>query len=1003
MKKMVTCLILLYAVSTGVPILPADAAPSLPDRLLIPSGPDAECLKLDGNLEKLSWNAEGDCVWEAPAGDRVLFSFPLPRGAKFSDYGLGKFDLKIEGGSADVMVLIEEPGQKRRVYRPVDITAPRDGWYTIHLDLRRPEMHVADAIPSAQWESYYPADSPRITFNFWSVKSGYSDESPTRQIMIRNVRLTRRYLDVRWNGCDYTSEIQPTGELVFTYPIVVANIDTKARQISARLEHWKGRLCSGTISPTSTAIAPGDSALFTATLRLPAYCAQTLPALYCEWFLPVFSVDDVPDSDEGILRSSDRIDLPLIIMPKQIQNPVILFGPDDIPDILKRYQTTDWGKREGDGYIQQAEKMLKSDLKIPDGPGWTAAYYYCVEHRTPLVYEGPGKHRCPIGGEYRTTDFMGVDLDRDYRTNQHEAMFAGTKNLALAWLLTQDKRFGEGALTILRQYRQSYFTWPWLNLDASPETIDKGRVQFAKYMEAIGMLNLIEAYDILKGTGAVSPGEARDLEQNFLIPASVEMTDYRMNMQHRQQTITAHALATGLCCGHAPLVAFATAGDKSYLRLRRYLSTGDGIPTEHGYGNDMPRQFLMTGMLYRSGIDTYDSMLQRLLWGSLWWSVPFNPKTYGDAWLDASKHYPDPLYRQLATRNLINGEAPPLNGAQVNFGSPPSVNFPNSGLSILRRPWENGALEAEFKWGMPDNRGSFSVLSLGLFFGGYNCQSYPGQFNWGSTDLHQMWQIQSASHSTIVVDRTNQSGMKDYFKDHYMPHASEQITFEDSPVAASTLTRNDRIYPGVRIWRAVCVLDGAFLTIDLLRSDKEHTYDYWFHGVPDKSNGLTGIHLDMKPRPEPLGKTDGYEMVQNLSSGITVNDLGCDWLLSGKGTKDELQLAMRVLNTSPLEAVHGFEYSSRYRGPEKEFLLLSRQARDADFVVLYEPNRGESKISRYELFDVVDENGTKVVDVLGVRVNVSEKSYEVILNPDQAIVKTVKGVTRKALSIEVQQ
>ncbi len=1003
MKNVVTCLILLCAVSTGVPILPADAAPSLPDKLLIPSGPDAECLKLDGNLEKLSWNAEGDLVWEAPAGDRVLFSFPLPRGAKFSDYGLGKFDLNIEGGSADVMVFIEQPGQKRRIYRPVDITAPRDGWYTIHLDLRQPEMNVADAIPSAQWESYYKTERPRVTFNFWSVKSGYSDESPTRQIMIRNVRLTKRYLDVRWNGCNYTSQIQPTGELVFTYPIVVANTDTKAHQISARLEHWKGRLCSGTISPSSTAIAPGDSASFIATLCLSADRAQTSPALYCEWFLPVFSVEGVPDTDEGILRSSDRIDLPLIIMPKQIQNPVILFGPDDIPDILKRYQTTDWGKREGDGYITQAEKMLRGDLKIPDGPGWTAAYYYCVEHRTSLVYEGPGKHRCPIGGEYRKTDFMGIDLDRDYRTNQHEAFFAGTKNLALAYLLTQDKRFSEGALIILRQYRDNYFTWPWLNLDASSETIDKGRVQFAKYMEAIGMLNLIEAYDILKGTGGVSPREGRDLEQNFLIPASVEMTDYRMNMQHRQQAITANALATGLCCSHAPLVAFATAGDKSYMRLRRYLSTGDGIPNEHGYGNDMPRQFLMTGMLYRVGIDTYDYMLQRLLWGALWWSVPFNPKTYGDAWLDASKHYPDPLYRQLASRNLINGEAPPLNGAHVNFGSPPSVNFPNSGLSILRRPWENGALEAEFKWGIPDNRGSFSVLSLGLFFGGYNCQSYPGQFNWGSTDLHQMWQIQSASHATIVVDRTNQSGMKDYFKDHYMPHASKQITFEDSPVAASTLTRNDRIYPGVRIWRGVCVLDGAFLTIDLLRSDAEHTYDYWFHGVPDKSNGRAGIHLDMKPRPEPLGITDGYEMVQNLSSGVTVNDFGCDWLLSGKDTKNELHLVMRVLNTSPLEAVHGFEYSSQYRGPEKEFLLLSRQARDADFVVLYEPNRGESKISRYERFDVVDENGTKVRDALGVRVNVSGKPYEVILNPDQAIVKTARGMTRKALSIEVQQ
>ena len=112
------------------------------------------------------------------------------------------------------------------------------------------------------------------------------------------------------------------------------------------------------------------------------------------------------------------------------------------------------------------------------------------------------------------------------------------------------------------------------------------------------------------------------------------------------------------------------------------------------------------------------------------------------------------------------------------FSIPPSVNFSNSGLSILRRPWEQGTMDAEFKWGMPDNRGSFSVLSLGLYFGGYHCQSYPGHFPWGSTDLHHTWQIQSASHSTLVVDRHNQSGMKDYFKGHYMrriPHSKSSL------------------------------------------------------------------------------------------------------------------------------------------------------------------------------------------------------------------------------------
>jgi len=144
-------------------------------------------------------------------------------------------------------------------------------------------------------------------------------------------------------------------------------------------------------------------------------------------------------------------------------------------------------------------------------------------------------------------------------------------------------------------------------------------------------------------------------------------------------------------------------------------------------------------------------------------------------------------------------------------------------------------------------------------------------------------------------------------------------------------------------------------------------------------------------------------MVTNLSSGTTVKDMGCDWVLTVKDAKEGLHLAMRVLNSSPLEAVHGFEYSRQYTKPEKEFLMLSRKAKNADFIVLFEPNRGESKLSKYERFDVAGERGAKVADALGVRVTVAGKTYEVIVNPDQAPVKTAKGMTRKALSVEVQK
>jgi len=984
----------LFIIAACLLILASCGGTGTKDVLHVPSTPSSRCLMLDGDTDRLSWEADGTIVWEAPLGDRVLFSLPLPEGERFADYGLGKFDLKIDGGTVDVMVFVERPGELRRVYRPIDITVPRPGWQTVHFDLAMPEIVR---------ESHYTAETPRITFNIWSVKGGYPDEEPTRCVSIRNIRLTQRRLDVRWNGVDYDSETGPDGGLVYEYPVTVVNPGDKTLSVSARLDHIEGRMAAGVISPVNARIAGGDSASFTVRLSLSGDDTDEVPPLYCEWFLPVFSVDGASDSDEGILRSSDRIALPLIKMPEHLCNPVILFSREELVGIRERYRTTDWGKREGDGWIRQAERALEGDLTIPDGPGWAAAYYYCVEHRCSLEYEGPDKHRCPVGGEYHDVDWMGVDLDNDYRTNQHSAMFTAAKNLALAYALTEDKRYSDAALSIIRQYREKYFTWDWLDLDASTETIDKGRVQFAKYMESMYLLRLTEAYDILKGLGAISPKDVADLERNFIIPISVEMTDYRMGMIHRQQAITKNSLATGLCCGHAPLVAFAAGSHASFLKLRRCAATAEGIAHGHGYVNVTNRQFEMAAMLDRVGIDTYDHMLKRLLWGSIWWTAPFDPGRYGSVLLKAAKHYPDPIYRAYASRNLIDGEIERPKGLTVDVGTPPPVNFPNSGLTILRRPWTHGGMiDAEFKWGMPDNRGSFSVLSLGLYFGGYRCQSYPGHFPWGSTDLHHEWQIQSASHATIVVDRRNQSGMKDYFKDHYMPHASKQLLFEEGKDAASTVAYNDRIYPGVEVWRAVSVLDGAVLVLDVLRSDEEHVYDRWFHGVPDKSNGLSGIGLDMKPKNGPLGDTDGYDMVSGFHSATTAGDFGCDWIVKEKGAKPGLHLAMQVLNDEPLEAIHGFEWSRQYTKPEKEFLLLSRKAKNADFIVLFEPRIGSSRVTGFERFAVTGDGGATVEGALGVHVTVGGKRYEIILNPDRGDILTVRGVTDKVLSVEVK-
>lgn len=956
------------------------------ERISIPVGPDAEIIKCDGDIDKICWEDSEILCWEAPVGDRVLFAFPIPGKVNIGDFGLCKFDLRIEGGPVDVMIFLEQPGEKRMVWRPVDINMPESGWQTIHLDLNQPEIIR---------ESHFKPEKPRLAFNFWSMNTGYPNQDHARSIAIRNVRLVKRYLEVVWNGADYSIISGSGGDLIYEYPVTVCNRDSKIHIINAKIEKTDGRYGAGEISPVKKELAPGASTVFSVKLILPEKHLKELPVLYCEWFLPVFSLNDVTDSDEGILRSSDRIRLPLINMPEP-KTPVSLFDRDGLRNMLLRYRTTDWGKKEGKALIARAEKILSGDLTIPDGPGWARAYYYCHEHRCVLRYQGENKHFCPKGGEYRSVDFMGIDLDRDYRAGEHNTTAGWSRTLALAYALTGNKKFSQGALSIINQYRQSYFTYDWLDLDASTKTIDKGRLHFAKYMETYAFRDMLEAFDILKALDGITKKEARDIKTQLFVPALVEITDYRMDMLCRQTTITTMALIGGLVLNHAPLTAFAVHSPYGYFSLRKWGASADGIAHGHGYSQIgyTRHQVEMAELLHRIGIDTFDSELKRLIDGSFWWNVPMNEGRMTRIFSIASRHYPDTIYRKYARRSLIEGEPPFFEGA-LNISKPPSVNFPNSGLTILRMPYGDGTFDAEFKWSMPDNRGSFSVMSLGLYFYGYNCQSYPGHFHWGSTDLHHKWQIQTASHSTIVVDSSNQSGMKDYFKGHYMPHPSEQIFFEENETGAAAVAYNDRIYPGVKIWRAVCVFKGAYLIIDMLRSDSEHTYDRWFHGVPDHSDGCEGLSVKLAPRKEPFGNEDGYDMVYNLSSAVTAGDFGSDWSATGGGGK-EFTLSMRALNSYPVEIIHGYEWSRQYTAPEKEFLILRRTGvKNADFTVLLEPHREKSRLSKFERIEVINENGIPVRDAVGLKITLEGKQIEVILNPYSSKIQTSSGVSGK--------
>lgn len=982
-------LIVLFLLALGT-IFTMGYSPSNKDIIWIKQPPKKPFQIVNGAGENLKVSDDGTIVWETIIGDNIQFSIPLSIAEDPLTYDLLKFDVKLEGGLTEVMVFVDYPGRNSWIYRPVDITDYGDNWHTIFLDL-----HLAEFIlgKTTYYKVHHPVPKGQITFLLRAVSEERPEQKQYRRICLKNIHLVKTPLRADWNEVDYT--FSNVNGLTYTYPVWVKNVSTKKQTVTVRMESVKVIWSEAKVKPEKTVISPGDSALFSVSIHLPERFAQQVPVLYAECFQPFFQVQGKLHTEVSIIRSTDPIRL-VVIKPPVKELPVVYTTREKLERARRWAETTDWGKNAKDRIVRNAENILKNRVEVPDIKGWCSACYSCPEHGCMLIYEGPGKHKCPIGNEYRTEDYRGINLEWDAMTNIHGNLFRSTFPLAQAYALTGDSRYADRAKEIYNGYAKKYFTYQPMDLDKN-YTIDKGRTSFAKYMESFNLDYFFRAYDLLKGCGAFSQKEAEKLEHDLLIPMAVEMMDYRMEMSHRQMSISMCAFFMGLSTGHPTLLAFGSSSPYSLSYLDRNSANAEGLPLENDYRYHL--HFINIADLYAQsfeniGLPAFSASLKRHAEGTYQRSISVedgDPPALGASY---ALHYYDPFFRDRAADDLFLGR---INRQKADkpFNFPKeSVNFPFAGFTVLRQPHNGSDLVADINWGGPDVRGVFEVLSPE--FQAFNTV-IPRGCGYGGLgeDRRFTWQIMSAAHSTIVVDRHNQSGMKDYWKGSYGPFPSRQLYFNNQDNMPATVLYNDRIYPGVKVWRALAIIDGVFILMDRLESNSKHTYDWFFYGIPDSSNGLEGIHLDMKKYPLPLGNDDGYDVPFDLNEAHSSENFNAEWLYHPKDPEKRFSLSFTLLNDDDVNVIHGFTWAGldyqKYQ--KKEFIVLRREpVTNANFFVVMEAFRKKVAVTNIERIDVQEqnedgtwENSTKAA---ALRIHIGNNVYEVVLNPTGRIVRT---------------
>ncbi|MCX6630570.1 MAG: heparinase II/III family protein [Candidatus Solibacter sp.] len=272
-----------------------------------------------------------------------------------------------------------------------------------------------------------------------------------------------------------------------------------------------------------------------------------------------------------------------------------------------------------------------------------------------------------------------------------------------------------------------------------------------------------------------------------------------------------------------------------------------------------------------------------------------------------------PEYGRVAARSsrrnlqaLLYGAASVPEGAMV---PEESRLLRASGFAMLRAPGAAAAMRFGMHGG---GHGHPDKLNLVTWGGGRMWGLDPGSINYG-VPLHKEWYRSTIAHNTVTVDgalQAEKDGQAGEWKT-----GGGATTFTASAASA---------YPGVTLTRTVTVRGNRIEDRFECASGAEHTYDWAFHAP-----GRLTTSLALKPGPERIAATAGYQHVEGVASGRAAGGWWARWEAEGE------RFTLRVKAAEQTEVFTGAA-PGKNPADRVPVLIVRRRGRNATFDVLHE-------------------------------------------------------------------
>jgi hypothetical protein len=500
------------------------------------------------------------------------------------DFDLLKVQVKADRGAFLRFSLenFPNPGELSHWY-VLDAMRGPFGWGTLWLDLRRPEevrlpgQYKGMAAEDPSLRGLQLSGSLRDTRR--------QTQQPGHSMWIGPIRLVRKAVDLDWDQREAPHTWGDGEDLVFTYPLTVANrlqepITVNLWLLPFEVEHAFGRLAVERVE-----LGAGERRLIEARVGLPAEAAARLEPLYCERFEARASAEGIEDSDVTILRSADPIHLTVTVpIPEDKLTFPFLPRRSDLPESILGFEAdvaTQWAERLTPDALDEA--MSEKGIETGESAGVVTA----GASSAAFLYDFTGEE----GYREKVRDVL-VRMAELYPQQQRE-LYGQEYQIISHGILARN--------TLQFCFKFGGTQRPPYNYGGSSGNDACGRMH--------GIMN---AFDLVAADLARHDRER--IINDLLLPAGIQCRNHYIGPGNQQLTDNYVVMYAGLAARNWPLVSFAHSSEHGLLGNLKWAFDDDGLCLEGHYQSYTINPILwMTELLYGRGIDLYGERLYDII------------------------------------------------------------------------------------------------------------------------------------------------------------------------------------------------------------------------------------------------------------------------------------------------------------------------------------------------------------------------------------------------------